>query len=68
MVEVERGLFLFRYTASAARLAPTVIVACEHGYRASGRTSHATGISDTGPSVRSPPAMPLLFKRSSPLS
>ena len=31
MVEVERGLFLFRYAASAARLAPTVIVACEHG-------------------------------------
>jgi hypothetical protein len=30
-VEVDRGLFLFRYAASAARSAPTVMVACEHG-------------------------------------
>lgn len=31
VVEVDRGLFLFRYVASAARSAPTVMVACEHG-------------------------------------
>jgi len=31
VVEVDRGLFLFRYVASPARLAPTVTVACEHG-------------------------------------
>ena len=31
LVELDPGLFLFRYVASAARTAPTVMVACEHG-------------------------------------
>ena len=31
VVEVDRGLFLFRYVASAAPMAPTVTVVCEHG-------------------------------------
>ena len=32
VVELDQGLFLFRYVASAARMAPTVMVACEHGF------------------------------------
>jgi hypothetical protein len=31
VVELDRGLFVLRYSASAARPAPTVAVACEHG-------------------------------------
>jgi hypothetical protein len=31
VVELEQGLFLLRYVASAARSAPTIMVACEHG-------------------------------------
>ena len=45
-MEVDRGLFLFRYAASAARLAPTVMVACEHG-------------SERNVALLSPPGYPL---------
>ena len=32
VVELDQGLFVFRYVASPARTAPTVMVACEHGF------------------------------------
>jgi hypothetical protein len=32
VIELERGLFLIRYAASAARSAPLVMVACEQGF------------------------------------
>jgi hypothetical protein len=31
VVQLDRGLFVFRYVASATELAPTINVACEHG-------------------------------------
>jgi hypothetical protein len=31
VVELDEGLFVLRYVASAARSAPTIMVACEHG-------------------------------------
>ena len=67
VVELDQGLFLFRYVASAARMAPTVMVACEHGFERAVMLISPPGYA-TGALVRPGDALVVQVRQSARLS